>query len=110
MKRWWTRILRRRRALQVIYLAPMSKAKLLQAFSVEADNRLLLAVLAVLRGLHELAAENAEVDEQADSLTLKYAARMAAFREAEERILYWVDKAKRGGESEKRKADDTQIG
>jgi hypothetical protein len=72
----------------------MTAARLLQCFRVDDENSLLLGVLHVVRAQHALAAENAEVDDQETMMTVKYASKMQALRELEERILDLVQKAR----------------
>jgi len=92
-----------RKRMRVVYLPPMSAERLLGCFRVQDENTLLQGVLHELRGLHELAAQNAEVTDQPDSMTLKYTAMMRAHREAEERILDMVARAKEPGSARRRK-------
>ena len=80
------------RRVKALYVPPMVAGRLLECFRVQLDNPLLQGVLHELRGLHEIAAQNAEVLDQPDSVTLKYTAMMRAYREAEERILDMVTK------------------
>ena len=92
-----------RRRMRVMYVPPMSAERLLECFRGQEENPLLRGVLHELRGLHELAAQNAEVTEQSDSMTLKYTAMMRAHREAEERILDLMALARQPGNARKRK-------
>jgi len=95
---------RRRRSEILKTLPALTRDRLLEKLAVEYSNPVLEAILTVLRGLQELAAENAGVVDQPDAQLRHYAAQMAAHEEAQQRILDLVkqaqearDRAGRGG-------------
>jgi hypothetical protein len=77
----------------------ISAEKLLESFAVDPETPLLAAVLHVLKGIEEIAKENASVCKMPDSERTFFAGGIAVAGEAQERIMDLVEKgnaAKRG--------------
>jgi hypothetical protein len=77
----------------------MSSEKLLTTFAVDPDTPLLAGVLMILKGVEEIAKENAATCKLADSERAFYAGGIAVAGETQERIIELVNKgnaAKRG--------------
>ena len=86
----WIKLMRSYKVLRK-YIEPMNEGEMLECFSVDNDNRLLKGIVCALRGLEEIAKENASIANQQESERTHYCGAMGAFREAQERILFLVE-------------------
>ena len=79
----------------VVRVPPMSKEKLLEAFSVDPQNPLLLGVLVVQKGMEEIAKDNIAISKQDGEERAFNAGFMACAIEAQERMMDLVERARK---------------
>jgi hypothetical protein len=85
----------------LVKIPELSKEKLLEGFAVDPENKLLVSVIHLLKGMEEIAVENVAVAKQDPYEKAHFAGGIAALAEAQERIADMVVRAnlrKRGEE------------